>query len=192
MQDSYADVEAYIAESLGIRLGRVLSRDCTIGAGGTLPSGIVNGAITTVTTGAITYDNIIDLESSLDPAYQRMNAKFMMHQKTLASFKKLVDGVQRPLVVDSLINGLPGKTLLGWDVVINNDMPTTGKVVLFGALQKYQIRMINEVYVKRLEELFAQYREIGWFATMRFDGALLDAGTHPIVAINVGSSSSSS
>lgn len=186
LADSYADIQKYISDSLGERLGRVLNRDCTIGAGTTLPKGIAVAANTAVTTGAITYDNLIDLEASLDPAYQRQGASFMMHQKTLASFKKLKDSQNRPLVVDALVNGLPSKSLLGWNVNLNNDMPyTSGKVVLFGNLKKHTVRMVQEVNVVRLQELFAQYREVGFLASIRFDSNLLDAGTHPIQAINL-------
>jgi HK97 family phage major capsid protein len=47
-------------------------------------------------TTAITYDDLVELEHSVDPAY-RKNARFMMSDTALKTVKKLKDGIGRPL-----------------------------------------------------------------------------------------------
>ena len=44
----------------------------------------------------------------------------------------------------------------------------------------YQIRRVKELSVLRLEERFADYGQVAFLGFARYDGALLDAGTHPV------------
>jgi HK97 family phage major capsid protein len=79
-------------------------------------------------------------------------------------------------------------TILGYKYSINNDMDTLAqtspvsdrKTVAFGDLSKYVIRHVKELAVIRLVERFADYGQVAFLGFARYDGALLDAGTHPV------------
>ena len=66
---------------------------------------------------------------------------------------------------------------------INNDMPTialNAKTVLFGEMKKYLMRRVKELGVITLQESFADYGQVAYIGFARYDGNLLDAGTHPV------------
>jgi HK97 family phage major capsid protein len=149
-------------------------------------------------------DDLVNLEHSVDPLYRR-NASFMMHDSTLAALKRLKDKYGRPLWMTNLESGLPfdgsngvlSGSMLGYPVFINNNMdqlqtqsssPTvTRKTVAFGDLTKYVVRQVKEMAILRLTERFADFGQIAFIAFGRYDGQLLDAGTHPVQYLeNVG------
>jgi HK97 family phage major capsid protein len=76
LQDSEFDIESFLAKKLGERIGRAQNSYFTTGTGINQPQGIVTGA-TLGKTGAtgqvasVTYDDLIDLEHSVDKAYRR-------------------------------------------------------------------------------------------------------------------------
>jgi HK97 family phage major capsid protein len=47
-------------------------------------------------------------------------------------------------------------------------------------LPLYTIRRVRDMSVLRLEERFADYGQIAFIGFARYDGNLLDAGTHPV------------
>lgn len=190
MQDSAVNLPAMLGEMLGERIGRIQNTHFTTGAGTTLPFGIVVQAVagpTGTAGGGITYANLVDLEHSVDVAYRRQGAAFMMADLKVAVLKKLVDGQQRPIWYPAdqagMAQGAPA-TLLGYPVYINNDMSvgvTTGtRAVLFGALQKYMIRDVLGVTLLRLDERYADFHQVAFLAFARADGNLLNAGTNPV------------
>ncbi len=187
MQDSAVNLPAFVGAKLGERIGRIQNEHFTTGAGTTLPFGIVVRSTAGVnhagSVGAgIVYDDIVDLEHSVDAAY-RNGASFMFHDAMLARLRKLRDDIGRPLWQAGLAVGAPN-TLNGYPYQINNDMTaaaTNGsKAMLFGALNKYQVRDVREITLVRLDELFALYGQVAFVAWSRADGDLLDAGTNPV------------
>lgn len=125
--------------------------------------------------------DLVNLEHQVDPAY-RAGAKYMMHDKTLRFAKALLDKYGRPLWVPGVAVNAPD-TLNGYGYSINNDMPliaVNATTVMFGQLQKYVIRRVKELGVVTLRERFADYGQIAWIGFARYDGNLVDAGTHPV------------
>lgn len=199
VQDSAFDLDSYLANALGTRLGRILNTKFTVGAGTTEPTGIVTAAVAagnTLTLGVgntltLSFDNLTDLEHKVDPSY-RDGSKYMFHDSTLQYLKKLKDDNNRPLWLPALTGSSGDKqnagTINGYNYVINNDMAAIGvsaKSVLFGDLTKYKMRRVastTEVVV-RLNERYADYLQTGYFAYLRADGNLLDAGTHPVAVL---------
>ena len=186
MQDSEFPLDAFIANKLGERLGRINNTHWTVGTGSSQPHGVVVGA-TLGKTGAngqtttVVYADLIDLLHSVDPIY-RTNARWMMNDASVAKVRKLVDGQSRPLWEPSLQIDKPD-TLLGYPVVINQDvasMAASAKSILFGDFSKYIIRDVAGISVVRLQERYADYRQVGFYAFLRTGGRLLDAGTNPV------------
>lgn len=187
MQDSAFNMDSHIASVAGERIGRILNEHFTTGDGSSKPSGIVTGASSGVTTGlqaGVTYDELVNLIHSVDPAY-RTNARWMFRDSTLQYIRKLKDGNLRPLFWSdsgNLTNGVPDQ-LLGHGYKINQDVAAMGasaKFAVFGNLKKYKIRKVKGYSLVRLNERYADQLQTGFFVWCRFDGKLLDAGTDPV------------
>jgi len=72
LQDSAIDVEAIIRDAMAERIGRIVNQHLTIGTGVGQPNGIVTaaGATAAAAAAAIAFDDLIELEHSVDPAYR--------------------------------------------------------------------------------------------------------------------------
>lgn len=173
--------EAFITRKLGERMGRTLNTALTTGNGVNKPYGIINGLSTGKTTAsptAITAPEIIDLQHSVDVAY-RTNARFMLHDLILAAIRKLVDTTGQPIFQVDFRSGTPA-TLLGNQFVLNNDMDsavTTGKkTIAFGDFQAcYAMRTVTGGQLRRLEERYAEFGQVGFISFGRYDGLVQDA-----------------
>lgn len=211
MDDSYFDMDALTARLLGIRLGRLLNNQCTVGTGSAAPTGIVTAAVTagntytfpTGETAAIAYSDLVNLEHAVDPDYRyQPSTRWMFSDAMLKLLKKLVDGNNRPLwqpgltasfaqgaAVD-LVASKP--TILDHPYIINQDMAApaaSADSILFGDMSAFKLRRVaGGITVLRLVERYADYLQVGFIAFMRFDSNLIDAGTHPI-AVGIQSAS---
>lgn len=190
LQDSSINVAQFIGQALGERIGRITNTHFTTGDGSSKPRGVITAATSADTTdGAsdITYDEVLDLEHSVDPAYRR-NAKWMFADSTLKYFKKLRvaqysgDTLGQPLWQPGMAVNAPD-TILGYPYVINQDVAAiaaSAKAIAFGDFSKYIIRDVRDITLLRLDERFADYHQVAFLAFYRGDGDLLDAGTHPV------------
>lgn len=192
LQDSTINAAEVIGKALGERIGRITNDEFTTADGSSKPNGIVNaagaGVTATALTATTTYDNIIDLVHSVDPAYRDNGAKFMLSDAALKMLKKIKvlqysgDTTGVPLWQPSLVLGQPN-TIAGYPYVINQSMTapaTSVKSILFGDLSKYMIRDVRDVTLVRAEERFVEYGQVAFLAFSRHDGDLLDAGTDPV------------
>ncbi len=185
LQDSVINVEEMLGRLLGIRLGRITNDHYTTGTGSAQPNGIVTASTlgkTTASPTAITYSELMDLKHSVDPAY-RESPTWMFHDKILAELKKILDGNNNPIWRTGFAFGEPD-TIDGHPFVINQSMVSTvaasDKTIIFGDLSKYWIRDVLDLVLLVLRERFADNHQVGFFAFMRTDGDLLDAGTNPV------------
>jgi len=187
LQDSSADIEGFIRGRLLTRVGRITNKHFTIGTGVSQPYGIVNastvGKIGGVSaTAAITYDDLIDLEHSVDPAYRQL-AKWMFHDDMLKLIRKVKDTSGRPIFVPGYEQGNPGGApdrLLNRDISINQSMPVpaaSAKSIAFGEFSHYKIRDVMQVTLFRFADSpYTKKGQIGFLAWMRSGGNLMDVG----------------
>ena len=187
VQDSQIDIEAFVQERLVTRLGRITEKMYTTGSGTGQPRGLVTAATTGVTgaTGSATtvsYDQLVDLEHSVDPAY-RNNAAFMFNDSTLRAIRKLKDSQNRPIFVPGYEQGNPGgapATLLGRRIIINQQMASmaaNAKSIAFGDFSYYKIRDVMDVTMFRFtDSAYTKKGQIGFLAWMRSGGNLIDIG----------------
>jgi HK97 family phage major capsid protein len=187
LQDSFIDIEAYIREVLQMRLGRIQNTHYTVGTGTGQPHGIVAGAAsgkvgTTGQTLTVIYDDLVDLEHSVDPAYRNMpGVGFMMNDSSLKVVRKIKDSQNRPIFVPGYETGNPGGApdrLLNRPIVINQDvavMAANAKSILFGAFKKYRIRDVMDLTLFRMtDSAFTLNGQVGFVAFMRSGGRLID------------------
>jgi len=186
IEDSAFDISSVIGAMLGERLGRITNTMMTTGTGAApQPKGIVTAATTGVTTAsdtAITWDEIYDLEHSIDPAY-RNGASFMAHDTIIKYLRKLKNGEGEPIWAENWNTGRPD-TINGYPYTVNQDMSSTitsgDKTLLFGQMKKFKIRQVRGIRMKRFLERYGEKDQIALIAFLRQDGNLVDAGTAPI------------
>ena len=128
---------------------------------------------------AVTYDDLVELEHSLDPAYREGGrCCFMFADATLKALKKLKDGQGRPLWLPGVDVKEPA-SILGYRYVINQAVPAMAagaKSLLFGDFSKYVIRDAMSITMRRFDDsAFAQKGQVGFLAFMRSGGVLTDA-----------------
>jgi len=140
----------------------------------------VTGAVSA--TAVITYDNLIDLEHSVDPAY-RQNGKWSFHDDMLKLIRKVKDGQGRPIFVPGYEQGNPGGApdrLLNRDIQINQHIasPAVSAVsIAFGDFSYYKIRDVMSVQLFRFtDSAYTTKGQVGFLAWMRSGGNLLDIG----------------
>lgn len=191
LQDSQIDVEALVTKRLGERLGRIANTAYTTGNGTTAPNGIVTAATVGVTAAnatsqvtSITYDSIVDLITSVNPAYRRPECKFMMNDASVGVIRKIKDSQGRPLFVPGYETTIPGASgaapdrLMGYQIVVNQDvavMAAGAKSIIFGDFSAYTIRDVMSVSMFRFADSpFIKQGQVGFMAWMRTGGQLLD------------------
>lgn len=183
LQDSEFDVNALMIELLGDRIGRIHNTEFTNGTGTSQPQGVVTAAAlgktgATGQTTSVIGDDLIDLQHSLDPAYRKSKkAGFMLHDSSLKAIKKLKDSQGRYLWQASLAGGTPD-TILDSPYTINQDMPVmaaSAKSIVFGDFNKFIVRDVREVVIKRLVERYAENWQVGFVAFCRADARAINS-----------------
>src|SRR5699024_7670514 len=88
--DTQFDLEKYLCTDFAKRFGRAEENKFLNGNGQTEPQGLLqkNATVTTSETGAISYDDLVDLYFSVDVHY-RKNSVFMMSDETAMHLRKL-------------------------------------------------------------------------------------------------------
>ena len=182
LDDNAVDLESYIGDLLGERLGRIMADYVATGTGSSQPQGIAASTAgkTTASATAITSAEILDLIHSVDIAYrQDPSCALVMHDSVWLYVRKLVDGNGQPLFQESF--RVPGEIRVhGFPVVISNSLNnaiTTGlKTMVFGAMNKFLIRDVANIRIQRLDELYAANGAVGFTAWARTDSKILASG----------------
>ncbi len=175
--DSIVAMEALLGDLLGERLARLGNKQLTIGTGADAPNGVVTASglgFTTAATNAIVFDELIELEHSIDPAY-RGNPKvgYQFNDGTLKAVRKLKNS-QGDYIwqAGDVQKGVPA-TLNGYRYRINQAMAAIAagaKPITFGDMSKYYVRKVGAPVIGVLRERF--WPQIGIAGLIRFDGEL--------------------
>lgn len=184
LQDSAFDLDTWLPSRLGTRIGRAVSNHFVNGTGSTQPVGLVPTAVVGATgitgeTLTVAYTDLINLEHSVDPAYRGPNCRYVFSDTMLKVLRKLEDSYGRPLWDPIPAVGFP-PTINGWPYVIDQAVPVpaaNAKSIIFGDINAgYIIRQVLDVQAVRLQERYADYLQVGFFAFARFDAAPDDPG----------------
>lgn len=179
-QDSIFNMESLLGSLLGERMGRIANSKLTTGSGSSDVEGVVTAASSGVllaSTSAITYDEIIDLEHSVDPAYRTgPKVGYMLSDATLKAVRKLKDGDGNYLwQMGNVQAGIPG-TINGRPYRVNQSMVTLGgtsrRIMAFGDFSKFYVRKVANPALFVARERFAP--DLGILGLIRFDGVLLN------------------
>lgn len=191
LQDSAFNMESLLNDLFGERLGRLANSVLTTGTGSSQPNGIVTASSagkTAAAVAAITADELMDLQHSVDPAYrQSPKCRWMFNDSTLLAIRKLKDGQGNYLwQMGDVRTGEPS-TILGHSYSVNQAMASlaaSAKPVLFGDFSRYIVRKVNGFQVITLRERYAEYFQVGMVGFKRFDGEILNSAAikHMVMA----------
>jgi HK97 family phage major capsid protein len=188
LMDSQIDVVAFVEKRLMDRIGRIQNRHFTVGTGTAQPRGIVTAATvgragSTGSATSITYDELVDLEHSVDPAFRnRPDCGFMMNDLSVRQIRKIKDTAGLPIFArDPAGAGRPTgylNTIMGYPVTSNNHvvvMAANARSIVFGALKEYNIRDVMGVLLQRYDDsAYAKKGQVGFNAWARAGGNLID------------------
>lgn len=181
VQDSAFDVTGFLARVLGRRIARAEAPHWVTGTGTGQPKGVLAASLTadsTITGATISYNQLVDLESALDPEYQG-SAKWVMNASMWALLKKVVDTAGRPLLTEQAASGAGGaiaRFALGYPVVLDPAAPSNAINTLFMALgqfdEAYVIRRVSNPVVVANPYSSAASGQIEYTAWERADGQI--------------------
>ncbi len=179
--DSIFNMEQLLGSLLGERLGRRANLWLTTGTGTGQPNGIITAAtlgVTAASATAVTSDEIIGLQHSVDPAYRRSpKCRWMFHDNIMLAIRRLKDGQGNYLwQMGDVKVGEPDR-LLGKPYSVNQDMAATqaaaARIIAFGDFSKYFVRKVGAPLIGAIQDKDF-WPGFGIAGYIRLDGELVD------------------
>lgn len=194
LQDSAINPNAFLARRCGERIGRAVADYLVTGTGTGQPQGILVGltkGITSGTASKVGYDDLVDLEHTIDPAYRiEGRQRYVLSDSALREIRKLKDGQNRPLWVPSMPGGIP-QTINGHPYTVDNSFPAfaaEAKPIIFGDIATaYLVRKVRGATVLRLTERYADYLQVGFLGFQRLDALVQDANAAAVLTVKAAS-----
>lgn len=184
LTDSGIDIENYILNLLAGRLSRITNKHFVMGTGVGQPAGIVTKAsqgYLSAVTAAISFDDLIELEHSVNPAYRAGgNVGYSFNDNTLKLLRKLKDADGRPLFQ-------PGVESAAYNTINNrryailqemDDVAAGKKPVLFGDFSNYvirDVRMDTQLF-RMTDSKYTELGQVGFLSFSRHGGGCIDEG----------------
>lgn len=179
LQDTGIAMDSLLVGRIGSRIGRKEADAIVNGTGtglenkGLAKSVTVKTKIATAST--FNWKDINKLIHSVDPAY-RNGAKLAFNDTTFAIAKEQEDSQGRPLWLPS-VAGVAPSTILGEEFFIDQaiaDASGTNDFMYYGDFNKFILRRVRYMQLRRLNELYAESDQVGFLAFHRFDTLLED------------------
>lgn len=188
LQDEVFNLEAFVGKKAGERIGRAVAAHLATGDGSAKPTGLFAAATSGATAAgatAVTLDDLINLEHSVDPAYRMAGrCRFVLNDNSIKSLRKLKDSNGQYLWQPSVQAGVPSM-LHGYPYTIDQgiaDIATGAKAVGFGDVESaFTVRQVAGGHLVVLRERYADYLQNGYFAFQRFDSSLDDSGAFKVL-----------
>ncbi|WP_334472414.1 phage major capsid protein [Arsenophonus sp. PmNCSU2021_1] len=183
LQDSGVDIEGYLAARIAQRLGRGEAKYLVQGSGAGTPlepkglEASVTGTTNTAAVDKFTWQEILALKHSIDPAYRNgVTFRLVFNDNTLKKLSGMEDAQKRPLWLPEIVGVAPA-TVLNIPYVIDPAIADIGKGKKFiycGDFNRFIVRRVSYMTLKRLVERYAEYDQTAFVAFHRFDCVLED------------------
>lgn len=187
LQDTSFNLEAWLAAKLGERIGRAFAAHLATGVGTTTPEGIVTGltlGTESAGVGVIGYDDLVDIEHAIDPAYRTESTRYIVHDTAVKALRKIKDTTGRPLWAPSVAEGAPS-TLNGKPYTVDNGLATLAagsKSLVYGDIgAAYLVREVAGAQTLRLAERYAEYLQVGFHGFQRLDAKVQDTSAAAVL-----------
>jgi HK97 family phage major capsid protein len=182
LEDSGVNILDLLAMNCGNALGFVVNNDLTVGTGTTQSTGVVTasgsaliGGTGLATTGAFTYENLVSLYYSLDPAARALpGVGFMAKGSSIAAMRTLKDGAGNFVFQPAMSESTPDR-VLGVPLIENPAMAAIGasaKSVIAGHFPSYYVRTVGGIRLDRSDDFAFSADLVTFRCTFRVDGNL--------------------
>tara|TARA_R110000822_G_scaffold88337_9_gene204729 strand:- start:2956 stop:4158 length:1203 start_codon:yes stop_codon:yes gene_type:complete len=182
LSDSGVDILSLLAQNCGNALGFVVNNALTVGTDTTEPNGVVTasgsaliGGTGLATTGAFTYENLVSLYYSLDPAARALpGVGFMAKGSSIAAMRTLKDGAGNFVFQPAMSESTPDR-VLGVPLYENPAMAAIGasaKSVIAGHFPSYYVRTVGGIRLDRSDDFAFSADLVTFRCTYRVDGDL--------------------
>ena len=166
------NITDFVVMQVSEAMAEKLEKEFTVGTEGKI-SGILSGTVrvTTASSTAITYDELVELKHSLKKAF-RSAGKWIMNDSTYTALCKLKDQNGQPYFKDDEYK------ILGCEVLVSDSMPEIGtgnKAIVFADLSGYTIKATKTVEIQLLREKYAERNMLGVIAYGEYDAKITDA-----------------
>lgn len=180
MQDESVDLAGLIADLLGERIGRAQATYLVSGTGTDQPQGILTGTTvgrTATNTASLTFEDFVELEHSVDPAYRR-SAEYVLSDDALREARLITDANNNPIWQPGMSREEPA-TIHGKPYTVDPDLPnvaTGEKPIVFGDLSHYWIRDVRDMQLVRFNERYMDQGLVAFLAFHRMDARKMSSG----------------
>lgn len=176
------DINGYVIRKVAEAISTFLNKELIVGTS-TKMEGVLSTTNVVAGGAELTADGLIDLQVKIPEVYQR-NAVFIMHPETWAQVRKLKD-VNKQYLVGGLSTLEEGKgyQLLGKRVLLDENMPKTGKVVIYGDMKGLAVKFANRLEMTILREKYATQYAVGACAYVEADSKVVNH--QMIAALNI-------
>lgn len=184
LNDSGINIQSFLADRIGSRLGRGEAKYLVQGTGaGTpeQPTGLqtsVTGTTTAASSSEFSWQEVNGLIHAIDPAYRRAaNFRLGFNDSTLKLMTEMEDMQGRPLWLPAIAGGAPA-SILNVPYFIDQGISDVGidaKFMYAGDFDQFIVRRVRYMVLKRLVERYAEFDQTGFLAFHRFDCVLQDA-----------------
>ena len=170
------DIVSFVIDKVAKKLSEFIEKEALTGANGKM-KGIFPNATqkVTATSSALKADDIIDLQLTVPTAVQA-NSVWIMHPSTFKQARKLKDTTGQYILVPDVVNG-SGYVMLGKKVYLSANAPefaASAKVMLYGDISGYVIKISNGMEIKVLKEKYADKYAVGVIGFTEVDGAIAE------------------
>ena len=181
LQDTGIAMDSLLAGRIATRIGRAEAKFIITGSG----SGLQNNGLKNQVTGTVAmktavtpgWKDVNSLVHAIDPAYRESPSFALgMNDSMLQLLEEEVDGQNRPLWLPA-VAGMTPATILGKRYFIDQGIEAnsgTNKVMYAGDWNKFILRRVRYMQLKRLNEVYAESDQTGFLAFHRFDTLLED------------------
>ena len=181
LNDTGIAMDALLTGRIASRIGRAEAKYIVEGNGTGLQNKGLAASVTNTsaisTAKKVNWKDINTLIHSIDPAYRGTSSfALAFNDATLQLLEEQEDGQGRPLWLPSVAGGTPA-TVLGKRYFIDQgiaDADATNQFIYAGDWNKFMLRRVRYMQLKRLNELYAESDQVGFLAFHRFDTLLED------------------
>jgi HK97 family phage major capsid protein len=180
LEDSGVDILDLLAMNCGNALGFAVNTALTTGTDTTEPNGVVTASGSGITggtavSGAFTYENLVSLYYSLDPAARALpGIGFMAKGSSIAAMRTLKDGAGNFVFQPSMSESTPDR-VLGVPLYENPAMAAiaaSAKSVIAGHFPSYYVRTVGGIRLDRSDDFAFSADLVTFRCTFRVDGDL--------------------
>ena len=177
INNSQFDIANYVINHMALRISVFLEKELLFGTNNKI-DGLkgVTQTVETLSSTAITPDELIDLQESIPDVYQG-NAYFIMNKATRTAIRKLKDG-QNNYLLNRDFNSRWGYTLLGKDVYTSAQMPTIAAgaaAIYYGDYKGLAVKVSEDINIEVLRETKARQHAIEVLGFVELDAKVQNA-----------------